>query len=479
MSTPLLDPARARILPWLVATAFFMETLDATIVNTALPAMAKSLGANPLQMEAVVISYLLTVALLIPASGWITDRFGVRPVFLFAIGLFSCGSLLCALSPSLPFLVGSRIIQGLGGALMVPVGRLSILKAYPRSELVQVLSFITVPALIGPLLGPSLGGFLVDYASWHWIFLINLPVGLIGALATLRFMPELPIPEKPSPFDRVGFFLFGLFMVSATMAFEGIGELHLSYTPMALLFLFGLCCLVVYCLRARHDDNPLFSLDLFRIRNFSVGIFGNLFARLGNGAMPFLTPLLLQVGLGFSPLKAGLSLIPMTLAAMLVKRMIRPLLQLLGYRWLLFCNTLALGALIAAFSFIDKDTPYPSILALFTIFGMVNSLQFTTMNTLTLLDLPDSMASSGNSLLSVVMQVAMGMGIACAAAILWEFSGKAVTPGSPELLQAFHKTYYCLGAIAVMSSAIFLQARHTDGSAKHAPEAEEPKQHHQ
>ncbi len=469
MENRILSPLEARILPWLVAVAFFMETLDATILNTALPAMAESLGNNPLQMQAVVISYLLTVALLIPASGWITDRFGIRPVFIAAFLIFGLGSLLCALAPSLPLITAARVLQGIGGSLLAPVGRLSVLKAYPREELVAVLSFITIPGLIGPLLGPTLGGFLVKYATWHWIFLINIPIGILGAAAALRFMPNLPKPEKPEPFDRWGFVLFGIAMIAITMAFEGVGELHLAITPMVLLFFFGLTCLVVYCLHALRAPHPLFSPELFRTRNFTVGILGNLFARLGNGAMPFLTPLLLQLGLGFSPLKAGLTMIPMTISAMLAKRLIQPLLDRLGYRRLLIGNTLCLGVLIASFSFIDKETHYLEILLLFSVFGVVNSMQFTAMNTLTLIDVPGRYAAAGNGMLSVVMQVSMGMGVACAAAILGEFSGLRTAAPPLDVLDAFHKTYLCLGIMAAISAAIFSHARRMDEKTPETP----------
>lgn len=226
---PVLDPKTAKILPWVVAIAFFMQMLDSTILNTALPAMAHDLGTNPLRMQSVIISYMLTVALVIPASGWLADKFGIKQIFLFAIALFTLGSLACALSPSLNIIVGCRILQGIGGALMVPVGRLVVLRAYPREQLVSVLSFITIPGLVGPLIGPTLGGFLVQYASWHWIFLINIPVGIIGILATLKYMPYLTRGGDLHPFDTVGFLLFGTFMLTITLGLQGIGELHLAY----------------------------------------------------------------------------------------------------------------------------------------------------------------------------------------------------------------------------------------------------------
>jgi len=229
-----LDPRSARLLPWLVAIAFFMQTLDSTILNTALPAMALDLAEDPLRMQGVVIAYMLTVALLIPASGWIADRFGSRQIFVAAILLFSLGSLLCALSPRLDLLIAARVVQGLGGALMLPVGRLVVLRAYPRSEFVRIMAFIALPGLVGPLLGPTLGGWLVEYASWHWIFLINLPVGVLGCLAALRFMPDFKAALRPR-FDTPGFLLFGAAMVLITIALEGLGELHMPHARVMLL----------------------------------------------------------------------------------------------------------------------------------------------------------------------------------------------------------------------------------------------------
>src|SRR5450830_1248169 len=312
-----LDAKTARWLPWVVAIAFFMQSLDGTILNTALPAMARDLAENPLRMQGVVIAYMLTVALLIPASGWIADRFGTKKIFFGAIMLFSIGSLLCALSSSLTMLVGARVIQGLGGALMLPVGRLVVLRAYPRSELVRIMGFITIPGLLGPLLGPTLGGWMVQYLTWHWIFLINLPVGMIGCYAVWKFIPDLRGSER-TRFDGSGFLLFGAAMV---------------------LLFGGLACLAAYWLRAGHIDNPLFSPALFKTRTFAVGILGNLFARLGSGALPFLVPLLLQVALGYSPSQAGMSMLPLAAAAMLAKSVARPLIERLGYRVVLTGNT--------------------------------------------------------------------------------------------------------------------------------------------
>jgi EmrB/QacA subfamily drug resistance transporter len=450
-----VDQRTSRILPWVVAIAFFMQMLDGTILNTALPAMAESLGANPLQMQGVVIAYMLTVALLIPASGWLADRFGIRQLFLTAIVIFTLGSLACAMSQTIPVLIASRVLQGIGGAMLVPVGRLSILRVYPKEQLVDVLSFIIIPGLLGPLVGPTLGGFLVDYASWHWIFLINLPIGIVGLICTMRYMPHIPRAGSLKTFDTFGFLFFGAFMLLLTLALEGMSERRIHGSWLLMLLVAGLVSLMIYCFHARRVEHPLFSPTLFRVRNFSVGIAGNLFARLGMSAMPFLTPLLLQVSLGFSPLKAGMTMIPMTLGAMAAKSVVTPMVNKLGFRLLLTVNTALLGVLIAGFSLINRDMPYPVILIIFAVFGMINSMQFSAMNTITLLDLSEEQASGGNSLLSVIMQLSLSMGVAVAAAILGEFSGIHSTVVTGDVAGAFRYTYLCLGAMAAFSALIF------------------------
>ncbi|KJH80129.1 multidrug transporter subunit MdtD [Stutzerimonas stutzeri] len=449
-----LDARSARVLPWLVAIAFFMQTLDGTILNTALPAMARDLAEDPLRMQGVVIAYMLTVALLIPASGWVADRFGTRRIFFSAIVLFTLGSLLCAMSASFNQLVMARVVQAIGGALMLPVGRLVVLRAYPRSEFVRVMTFIALPGMVGPLIGPTLGGWLVEYASWHWIFLINLPVGLVGCIAALRFMPDLKSSERMR-FDTVGFLLFGGSMVLITIALEGLGEMQMPHARVLLLMVIGSACLAAYWLRAGHVDEPLFSPTLFRTRSFAVGIFGNLFARLGSGALPFLLPLLLQVALGYSPAQAGMSMIPLALGAMLIKPLAKPLIDRLGYRRILVGNTLLLGSLIASLATIDAHTPTVLLLLQLSLIGIVNSMQFTAMNTVTLVGLSNQNASSGNSLLSVVVQLSMSLGVASAGALLGGFT----VPGADgeAVLQAFHLTFLCIGGMSMLAATLFFQ----------------------
>ncbi|MEO8808390.1 MAG: multidrug transporter subunit MdtD [Burkholderiaceae bacterium] len=463
----MLDPATKRLLPWVVAIAFFMQTLDGTILNTTLPTMAKDLGESPLRMQSVVIAYMLTVALFIPASGWLADRFGTRRAFLSAIVLFSLGSLLCALSASLAWLVAARVVQGVGGALLLPVGRLAILRAYPRTELLKVLSFVTIPGLVGPLVGPPLGGWMVEVATWHWVFLINLPVGVLGVFAALRYMPDLR-GAADQRFDWPGFVMFSLGLVMVSLGVQGLGEHAFSAAVSIVLAMAGLAAMVAYWVHAARADKPLFSLALFKIPTFSVGILGNLFARLGSGAMPFLTPLFLQVGLAYSPSRAGLTMVPIVLGAMLIKFFAERVIQRFGYRRVLVANTLALGAMIAGFSMVDRGTPHSMILVYLALFGVINSLQFTAMNTLTLGDLDDARASSGNSLLSVVMQLSVSLGVATAGALLAAFAGPVVIPiasdiGPSKLVYTFHATYICVGLLSALAAGIFFQLGRREG----------------
>ena len=447
-------PSSVRWQLWIVAFGFFMQALDGTILNTALPSMAETLGESPLQMQSVIIAYMLTVALLIPASGWLADRFGPRRIYLAAISLFTLGSLACAASNSLSMLVAARVLQGIGGALLMPVGRLAVLRVYDKHELLRVMSFVTIPGLLGPLMGPALGGWLVEVASWHWVFLINLPVGLLGFIASWHFMPELR--QQTARFDWQGFVMFSVGMVLVSVGLQGLGEHSISTGWALFALIFGLAAMASYWLYAANAQQPLFSLNLFKTATFAIGIWGNLFARLGSGAMPFLTPLFLQLGLGFSPSKAGMTMIPTVIGAMLTKTLVNKLIPKVGYRRILIGNTLLLGAMIASFYFIDNQLPYGVLLGWLAIFGAINSLQFSAMNTLTLQDLSPTLASSGNGLLSVVMQLSMSLGVAIAASLLGLFSA-GTSAANGQWLAGFHLTYLCVGLLSMLAALIFAQ----------------------
>jgi EmrB/QacA subfamily drug resistance transporter len=444
-----------RPLLWLVAVGFFMQTLDSTIVNTALPVMARDLGESPLRMQAVVISYSLVMAMLIPISGWITDRFGTRRTFFGAVLVFTLGSLFCAISTSLNQLIISRAIQGAGGAMLLPVGRLAVLKAVPRHEFLGAMTFVTIPGLLGPLIGPTLGGWLVEYTSWHWIFFINIPIGFLGCIAALSFMPDFRGVEIQR-LDLSGFLLLAFSMASISIALEGLSEM--GFGPYGLVILiFGLASLAAYWLHALKHPAPLFPLQLFSTDSYRIGLLGNLFARIGTGAMPFLVPLMLQVGLKLSPSEAGMMMIPIALTGMLVKRFAKPLIDRYGYRRILVGNTLVVGACMASFALFGADHPQWLRYVQLSVFGAVNSLQFSAMNTICLKDLDTGLASSGNSLLSMVQMLAMSLGVAGAGGLLAAVSRQLGAETPSELLQAFQITFVCVGLVTAASSCIFWQ----------------------
>ena len=450
------------VLLWLVAIGFFMELLDSTIVNTALPSMAVSLGESPLLMRSVVVAYALTLAVLIPASGYLADRFGTRRVFFGAILTFTIGSLLCAASQTLHQLVLARVLQGAGGSMLMPVGRLAVLRAFPGPKFLPALSFVTMPALIAPLIGPSLGGWLVEFTSWHWIFLINLPIGLIGCAATLYAMPDGERFEV-GRFDFSGFLLISISMVSISFALDGLSGLDVSHGVVLLLMFLGLACLAGYVFAAQRKANPLFSPTLFRVRSYSIGIVGNLFARVGSASMPFLIPLFLQLCIGYAPFAAGMTMLPMAGAGILAKRLVAPLVGRFGYRDFLVVNTFLVGIGMASFALIQPgEAGWVRVLHMFA-FGIVNSMQFTAMNTLTLKDLGRAKASSGNTLFSMTQMVAMSFGVAVAGALLATF-----TNGGGAVPRAFRLTFACVGAITCTSAWIFwqLKPRGQEGKAR-------------
>jgi EmrB/QacA subfamily drug resistance transporter len=444
------------IMLWIVATGFFMQTLDSTIVNTALPAMARSLGEAPLRMQGVVIAYSLTMAMMIPVSGWLADRMGTKRVFLSAILIFTIGSLLCAKAQSLSALIAFRVVQGVGGAMLLPVGRLSVLRVFPAERYLSALAFVAIPGLIGPLIGPTLGGWLVQIASWHWIFLINVPVGIIGCIATNLYMPDSRNPAT-APFDLAGYLLLAIGMVSLTISLDGLADLGLQHAVVIVLLVLSFGCFVAYGLHATRAAQPIFSLDLFKIHTFSVGLLGNLFARIGSGAMPYLIPLLLQVSLGYTPFEAGMMMLPVAAAGMASKRLVTRLIEQHGYRRVLVINTVLVGLMMASFALTSATQPLWVRLVQLAIFGCVNSMQFTAMNTLTLKDLGTGGASSGNSLFSLVQMLSMSLGVTVAGAILATFTGILPRVTASNSLPAFHATFLCVGVITAATAWIFGQ----------------------
>lgn len=444
-------------LPWIAAMAFFMQALDATILNTALPDIARSLDHSPLAMQSAVVSYTLTVALLIPVSGWFADRFGTRHIFILAVSLFSLGSLLCALSPSLNFLVTSRVIQGVGGAMMMPVARLALIRAYPRSELLPILNFVTIPGLVGPILGPLLGGILVTYATWHWIFIINIPIGVLGIFYALKHMPDFKMPKRK--FDTLGFLLFGSGLVMLSVSLDLFSDKSLSTSIPVTIVLVGFLFLFVYIFHARRTKHAIIPLNLFKTRTFSIGISGNIATRLGTGSIPFLMPLMLQVGFGYEAVVAGMMMAPLAIGSITAKSGVTRVLTKYGYRNTLFVITIIIGLMIAQFSLQSPSMSIYLLIVPLFILGMVMSVQFTAMNTICLADLTDNNASAGNSMLAVTQQLSISFGIAVSAAILNFYGGQT----NSNTVDNFHYTFITVGVITLISAFVFLLLSKTDG----------------
>ncbi|WP_436856462.1 MFS transporter [Citrobacter tructae] len=443
-------PNNTRWQLWIVAFGFFMQSLDTTIVNTALPSMATSLGESPLHMHMVIVSYVLTVAVMLPASGWLADKVGVRNIFFTAIVLFT---LFCAWSSTLNELVMARVLQGVGGAMMVPVGRLTVMKIVPREQYMAAMTFVTLPGQVGPLLGPALGGILVEYASWHWIFLINLPVGIVGAIATLMLMPNYTMQTRR--FDLTGFFLLALGMAVLTIALDGSKGMGISQLALGALVVCGIAAILFYLKHAKNNPRALFSLNLFNTRTFSLGLFGSFAGRVGSGMLPFMTPVFLQIGLGFSPFHAGLMMIPMVLGSMGMKRIVVQVVNRFGYRRVLVTTTLGLAVVTLLFMTTALLGWYYVLPFVLLVQGMINSTRFSSMNTLTLKDLPDDLASSGNSLLSMIMQLSMSIGVTVAGLLLGMFGQQHIAVDSGATHSVFMYTWLCMAVIIALPAVIF------------------------
>ena len=457
-------PTTKRLLPWLVAVAFFMESLDTTILNTAVPTIAAALGVAPLSMKAVLSSYTLSLAVFIPISGWMADRFGTRRVFSSAIGLFTLGSLLCGLSTNIHVLVACRILQGCGGAMMLPVGRLTMVRTFAKSELIRAMTFVAIPGLIGPMLGPVAGGFIVGYFHWRVIFFVNLPIGLAGLYMVYRHLPDYREEFSP-PLDTLGLVLFGAGVALLSYVLEVFGEHSLSGRTLLALLAISLACLTLYGVRATRVTWPLLRLTLFKIRTFRAAVGGSYFTRIGIGGIPFLFPLLYQVGLGYSPIQSGLLMMPQAIAAMSLKLTMPIILRQFGYRAVLISNTLILGVLICLFATIGPSTPVPLILLQVFVYGFFTSLQYTSMNTLAYADIDGSQTSSASTIASTMQQMSLSFGVAAASLVTAIFIPDRFHASQQEMIHGIHKAFLVMGVWTMFSTFIFRGLRADDGEA--------------
>jgi len=458
--TPSKISALEFLAPMIVGCALFMEMLDATVISTALPAMAKSLGEDPIKLNLAITSYLLSLAVFIPISGWMADRFGARTIFRTAILIFTTGSVFCGFSNSLPELVASRILQGFGGAMMVPVGRVVVLKTVEKSELVQAMSYLTVPAVLGPVVGPPVGGFIVTYYSWRWIFFINVPIGALGFMLVTWYIPNIR-EEVAFPLDFRGFLLTGLGLAGLVSGFESIGRGVIPASIIMSVMATGGVCTALYILHSKRIDYPIVDLSLLKIPTFLVSTLGGGLFRMGIGALPFLLAMLLQVVFGLSPFASGMLTFTSAAGALFMKATATPIIRRLGFRTILISNGVLSAFIMMSYALFRPTTPHFLIVAALLSGGFFRSLQFTALGTLAYADVPDRLMSSASTLSSMAQQLFLSLGVALGAMLL-HMSLRA--SGSTQLsTHDFMPAFIVMGLLALLSSIFFLPLEYHAG----------------
>ncbi len=452
---------RDRIIPLIIAVALFMENMDSTVIATSLPAIAADIGTDPLALKLAVTSYLLSLAIFIPASGWTADRFGARTVFRAAIAVFVLGSIACALSSSLTDFVFARILQGMGGAMMTPVGRMVLVRSISRRELVAAMAWVTTPALIGPVVGPPVGGFITTYASWHWIFLINVPIGILGIALATRFIDDVRA-ERHEPFDIAGMIYAGLGIAGLAFGLSVLGLNFLPWSVVVALIVGGVIFIAAYIVHARHTAIPALDLTLFRLPTFRASVLGGFIFRIGVGALPFLLPLMLQVAFGMTPFESGLITFASAAGAMGMKMAAAAMLKRFGFRSILVINALVSSLFLAACALFTATTPVALMFGVLLIGGFFRSLQFTSINTLAYAEVEQSRVSRATALLSVGQQLSISAGVALGALavdLAAEFHGHA------DLRAAdFQAAFVIVAAISVLSFFVFARLSADDGA---------------
>jgi EmrB/QacA subfamily drug resistance transporter len=446
--------SRQTLVPLVVACAMFMQNLDSTVIATALPTIARSLQESPLRLNVAITCYLLSLAVFIPISGWTADRFGARRVFSSAIVVFTLGSIACGVSNSLSALVAARILQGMGGALMVPVGRLVLLRTVPKSDLVRAMSFVSVPALIGPVMGPPVGGLIVTYASWRWIFFINIPIGVLGIVLVNLLVGDLKETGR-RPFDLSGFALTGIGLASLAFGFENVGRGALPDFAVIGLLAVGTVCLVLYVRHAHRVSHPIIDLALLKIPTYAMASIGGFLFRMGLGALPFLLPLMLQVGFGLSALHSGLLTFASAAGAMLMKTSAVRILRNLGFRRVLVGDAVISAGFLLGYSLFRPSTPHLVIFFALLVGGFFRSLQMTSINTLSSADVPPGMLSRATSLTSMAQQLSQTAGVATAALML--HTVLTLRSGTSLAAVDFYPVFVGIAMISLLSVPFFLR----------------------
>ncbi|MDQ0390334.1 DHA2 family efflux MFS transporter permease subunit [Labrys monachus] len=452
------DPRLRLIIPAVVAVAFLMEQLDSTIITTAIPEMARSLDTTPLRMNLAMTTYVLTLAVFIPVSGWFADRFGARRIFALSLLIFTVSSAFCGLAENLPMLLVMRVMQGLGGAMMTPVGRLILLRSFPRSQLVTAMTYMTLPAIVGPVIGPLLGGFLTHYLSWRWIFYVNLPFGALGIAMALRYVGDI-YGDAATRFDFPGFLMVGTGVALLQFGIENIGRPTIPVPMIGAVVLLAVLLLLWFGRYARRVAAPAVDLTLFRLRSFWVGTLAGGVCRIGMNGVPFVLPLMLQVGFGLSPIESGSLTFVMALGALLVRPVSKHMLRLFGFDRVLFWSAVFGAAVTAGFALIGPDTPHWIIIIHVVVFGLARASQFMTSNTLSYADMPSAQLSRATSLGGVLQQLSVSFGVSVGAMLL----GVVTWDGSPLTPQRFHEVFLLMAVIPLLSLPGFLRLRPEDG----------------
>ena len=448
----------SNLVPLAVASALFMEFIDSTALSTALPTLARAFHSDPVHLKLALTSYLLALAVLAPASGWVADKFGGRRVFLIAMTVFLGGSALCGLSHSLPQLVGARIIQGMGGAMMTPVGRLIVVGTAPRDRLVSAMTWFTLPAMVGPLVGPPLSGLVLGVASWPFIFYINIPIGLFGMIAVMRLVPKLHQPD-PGKFDTFGFGLSAVAITAIVFFAETFGVHLVPMWAEAVTVVVGAAAVIAFVRNALAVEKPVLNIRLFKIPTFAASLTGGTLVRLGIGATPLLLPLLLQVGLGWSPVKSGLVSISMAVGAISLKAGAQTVIRRFGFRNILIASALGSTVLGALPGFFRESTPLVLMVAALAVGGFFRSLHFTSANALTYADMPKERISQASTLSTVVQQVGISLGVSLGGLLLNLARGHgALTP------QSFVLPFIVVGLAALTAVPIYWKLDRNAGS---------------
>jgi EmrB/QacA subfamily drug resistance transporter len=454
------SPPNVRMVPLIVAVALFMENMDSTVISTSLPAIARALGTNPLALKLAVTSYLLSVAICIPASGWVADRFGARNVFRLAIGIFIIGSIGCAASHSLEQFVAARIVQGVGGAMMTPVGRLIMVRSIDKQLLLSAMSLLTMPALIGPICGPPLGGFITTYASWHWIFLINVPIGLLGIVMASLFIANVRV-EHQAPFDLAGFIFSGFGIGGLSFGFSVLGLDFLPANVVAALLGLGAVSAVAYVIHAKRTAAPILDLSLLALPTFRASIYGGFMFRLGIGALPFLLPLLLQIGFDLTPFQSGLITFTSALGSMFMKAAVASVLKRFGYRNVLMYNSLISAAFVAACATFVPGMPFAAMIAVLLSGGFFRSLQFTSINTIAYAEIEPPSMSRATALVAAAQQLSMSTGVAVGALIV-EITLRLKHSGAMGATD-FPPAFLAIGALSATAALLFMKLKPNAG----------------